>query len=459
MTHEEIKILISAYMDAEATPAEKNIVEEHLRTCQSCQKDFKTYTAMSSSLSKWPDQSLSPDEEINIEKGFQQRREPMFTKRSATIFVTTLCLTLIVGSVTYTYFQKETRARITDSSTYLASTPSSQGRLKEAADDIGDLYSSDKDRRVSQSIPYVPNHMESNSPIINEKMELKAGLFKADSLSSQSSQVRSDNQASALGMPFSPKPVDASTANYYQDSNAYYASDEDRKKIQTADISLLVDNAFKTKAQLTDLIIQTNGIIMNSEFNRSEDGAGHGTMVCKVYPKDLEHTLQQIRKLGEVDQENESSADVTNQYNDVQDTMTKYTSQKDRLQKTLTNFKLFNPTTDQEKENIQNQIKQTQEEIDALEREIKSYKEQTSMSLITVNYHDNFKGTLHDNDSSITWKTVFENRWKTTVNASLEMFTNIFFGIIYLLSFLVPVLIWSAVFAVIYFIISLFFKK
>ena len=43
MTHEEIKILISAYFDGEVTPSEQNIVEEHLNTCVSCQKDYKMY--------------------------------------------------------------------------------------------------------------------------------------------------------------------------------------------------------------------------------------------------------------------------------------------------------------------------------------------------------------------------------------------------------------------------------
>ncbi len=41
MTHEEIKILISAYIDGEVNPSEKNIVEEHLSTCPACQKDYQ----------------------------------------------------------------------------------------------------------------------------------------------------------------------------------------------------------------------------------------------------------------------------------------------------------------------------------------------------------------------------------------------------------------------------------
>ena len=89
MTHEEIKILISAYIDGEVTPSEKNLVQEHLSTCASCQKDYKKYMAMSSSLSKWSNETLSPDEAIKVQRRFEQRREPMFTQRTATIFATT----------------------------------------------------------------------------------------------------------------------------------------------------------------------------------------------------------------------------------------------------------------------------------------------------------------------------------------------------------------------------------
>ena len=68
MTHEEIQILISAYIDGEVTPSEKNIVEEHLSVCPACQKDYKHYMVISSSLSKWSDENLSPDEQIKMQK-------------------------------------------------------------------------------------------------------------------------------------------------------------------------------------------------------------------------------------------------------------------------------------------------------------------------------------------------------------------------------------------------------
>ena len=40
MNHDELKILLSAYIDGEVTPSEKDMLEDHLVSCQSCQKDF-----------------------------------------------------------------------------------------------------------------------------------------------------------------------------------------------------------------------------------------------------------------------------------------------------------------------------------------------------------------------------------------------------------------------------------
>ena len=66
MTHEELKILVSAYLDGEVSPSEKIQVEEHLSSCAECQKDYKSYKAMSTSLSKWSNEHLSPDEDIAL---------------------------------------------------------------------------------------------------------------------------------------------------------------------------------------------------------------------------------------------------------------------------------------------------------------------------------------------------------------------------------------------------------
>ena len=185
MTHEEIKILISAYLDGEVTPSEKTIVEEHLSSCQSCQKDYRSYQAMSSSLSKWSDETLSPDESIKIQKSFEKRRESMFTKRNAVILGTVLFFGIIIGVQQVQILPRS----------------SVQGRLKSASDDIGDQYAEGNLRggaamqRMPQSRTmqmasanmkgsYEPYYMASNYSVTANGFAAKrlgAGLVGADS--------------------------------------------------------------------------------------------------------------------------------------------------------------------------------------------------------------------------------------------------------------------------------------
>jgi hypothetical protein len=470
MTHDEIKILISAYADGEATPSEKNIVEEHIASCAECQKDLKAYKGISSSLLQWSNESLSPDEEIKITKHFK-RREPMFTKQSVTALTTTLALTIIIGSVV----QMEVKRSV-------------QGRLKSSFDDIGDRFASQKPNgqiyrskvHGSDFKEYPQAQPSFKAAIVGAKKEYweKGGLDKDKSVSYEPYYLQSNSNIArdsfsekrlaegtvaydvvsgkALSAPLSP-----TATNYYQGGQnaAYYGLEEERKKIQRADLTLQVENAFKIKSQLTDLILQSNGIIVSSGYSRSTQGSGQGTMVAKVYPKDLESVLQQIRKLGEVQNENESSVDVTDQYADANKNMTKYKADKERLEKTLNGFKLFNPTTEAEKENTQRQITQTQDEIKAVERVIHFYEEQTSMSLVVVNYYDNYKTVSKEENSTPKWQVRLANKWKSTLNSSMEVFTNILFGSVFLLSYIVPLLLWCGLFTVIYLIVRLFIKK
>lgn len=449
MTHEEIKILISAYADGEVTPSEKNIVEEHLSTCAECQKDYKAYKGMSFSLSKWSNERLSPDEEINVQRKFEHRREPMFTKQSLTALTTTLVLTLVIGSVVVPNYMKR----------------AVQGRLKSASDDIGDQYSPGRKKAMAPGVQgglYQPSYLSSNYSTVGatvREARLAEGTVSNAALATITKGEAYDALALGGGIPRATRSG-IESSEYYQSGNAPSTADEEeRKKIQRADLTLRVENAFKTKAQLTDIVTQLNGIIESSTFSRSPEGSGQGTMVCKVYPKELESALQQIRKLGEVQTENQGSTDVTDRYADAQKNMTKYQADKERLEKSLKDFKLFNPTTEAEKESIKQQILQTQEALKALERVIHFYQEQTTMSIVTVNYYDNYKTISKDNDTASQWKVRLGDKWKTTIDASTEVFTNILFGSIFMLSYIVPLLIWCGLFAVIYFIVRMFIKK
>ncbi len=466
MTHENIKILISAYLDGETTPSEKIQVEEHLSSCAECQKEYQTYKAMSNSLSKWSNERLSPDEEIKIHNHLQRRREPMFTKRNLMALGTTLALTIMIGSVVQQYTSKSYFVGRKDASTAATVARSSLISTKE----YEPYYKSETLALKGEASTYAPAMAKAQvfdavqpESASNQAMDAvqRKNMAKVQALFLNAARQQ-NRGAAAVALK--------SANNYYQGNGAgtsyaggvaaYYDVDEqDRKKIQRAGLSLQVENAFKTKSQLTELMTQLNAIIVSSQFNRSPDGPGYGVMVCKVYPKDLEPALQQIRKLGEVENENQSLMDVTDQYADAHKNMAQYRSDKERLEKSLNNFKLFNPTTDAEKQNIQQQIEHTQEQLKALERVIHFYQEQTQMSLVTIDYHDNYKTVVKDKEVTVQWKERLADKWKTTVDASVDVFTNILFSSLVLLSYVAPILIWVIVFIILFSIVRLFFRK
>lgn len=85
MNHEDLKILISAYLDGEVTPEEKDLVENHLASCESCQKDYVEFQKVSSSLKRWPKERLSPDVQLDIKGRLAQTKEKNMNKRELSI--------------------------------------------------------------------------------------------------------------------------------------------------------------------------------------------------------------------------------------------------------------------------------------------------------------------------------------------------------------------------------------
>ena len=59
--HDNIKMLLSACFDGEATADEESQVQAHLKTCPDCRKSWQEFSRISSTLKTWPDEQLSPD--------------------------------------------------------------------------------------------------------------------------------------------------------------------------------------------------------------------------------------------------------------------------------------------------------------------------------------------------------------------------------------------------------------
>ena len=156
-THDEFKILISAYYDGEVSPAEKQQVETHLKECESCRKYLLQLEMLSSSLKKWSDETPSPDLEQNINR-LSTKGEPMkpstvrITQMAGSVLVVLFLAVMTLQTIARNNTQAKIKiidsnrprpAQIALSKDKLAQekpTYSVKGSLKSATDDIGDQY-------------------------------------------------------------------------------------------------------------------------------------------------------------------------------------------------------------------------------------------------------------------------------------------------------------------------------
>jgi hypothetical protein len=464
MTHEELKILISAYADGEVSPSEKDIAEEHLSSCPSCQKDYKIYQAMSSSLSKWPQETLSPDEEINVQKRFEQRREPMFTKRNLMAFATTLVLTIIVGSVVQVQLHRGI-----------------QGRLKSATDDIGGQYSDGNTnvlhRQVSAGYLRYPSSKASEGqsfyggPVsvdtlakearmqtvsgsridlaMNKKDEKQRAWNESAPMYEQAQAVAGFGGAVANTAPYNG-PAYANSNTGYVQGMPQALLPPDHKIIKNADITLKVKNAQTAQSSLEGLVGKFNGVVNGLNMNKMEDGSRRGVMVLSVFPQDLDNFLREVRTLGEVESENQSGSDVTNQYNYFQARLKSYEAEKERLHKVL-------DKNSRDVENnlyIQGQIANVEENMNNVESNIKNLDKQSFMATVTVNFYDAVENVIKE--ASFKDKTIAN--LKSTLETCYNIAFHSFSGIVIILSFLLQIGLWALLFWGIYILVRRFYK-
>ncbi len=113
MNHDELKILISAYFDGEATAQEKELAEKHLSECATCREHFVSLHKLSASLKKWTDENLSPDLEVKMKTKWEREEHKMDNKRNLFKVGSVVVVIFFLGVVSLqTYTQRSLKGRM-----------------------------------------------------------------------------------------------------------------------------------------------------------------------------------------------------------------------------------------------------------------------------------------------------------------------------------------------------------
>lgn len=150
--NEQDKLLISAYADNALSPEDVKAAEHLLSTNGACRAYLAEIRRLSVSLNILKEDALSPDSERHVLQRAQQEGSPM--KAHSWKIAASVCASVLVVVLVYSNYQNfgtngpvshpaiawEAKARKSESLADKLFSRSIQGRLKSAADDIGETY-------------------------------------------------------------------------------------------------------------------------------------------------------------------------------------------------------------------------------------------------------------------------------------------------------------------------------
>lgn len=135
MNMNELKQLVSIYVDGEATPEQEDIILNALKDSEELRTYYQDLLAMSASLQEWPEENLSPDLEQTVRKYISKQEEKKMKKSTlipvgATVMVAVLAL--VMGR---NYIKMGV-----------------QGQLRSSSDHVGEQYRYTPPAQTSQPI-------------------------------------------------------------------------------------------------------------------------------------------------------------------------------------------------------------------------------------------------------------------------------------------------------------------
>lgn len=152
-----------------------------------------------------------------------------------------------------------------------------------------------------------------------------------------------------------------------------------RLKTYTASLSMVVTDVAQSLKAIEQTATSTGGFLIDSHLSSPEEGA-YGTVSLRVPSDQLQSILELIKDLGiRVTQESISSADLTDEYEDIDAKLAS-------LQSTMTKFEtiLNQADTVEESMRVQEQLLNLQDRIDGLVGRKQYLEKSAQLSLVTI---------------------------------------------------------------------------
>jgi hypothetical protein len=157
------------------------------------------------------------------------------------------------------------------------------------------------------------------------------------------------------------------------------SSSTKRLKTYSASLSMVVENVSESLSSIEQIASRAGGFLIESRLSSPQEGA-YGTVSLRVSSEQLQPTLEAIKQLGvRVTQESITSADLTDEYEDID-------AKLSSLQSTMTKFEaiLDQADTVEESMRVQEQLLNLQDRIDSLVGRKQYMEKSAELSLLTI---------------------------------------------------------------------------
>ncbi|MFA6946542.1 MAG: DUF4349 domain-containing protein [Pedobacter sp.] len=201
------------------------------------------------------------------------------------------------------------------------------------------------------------------------------GLSSLDSLSPSESEL-----TTPLSKEKSESSIEESTPNTAAGSaDSSEGELTEQKVIKTGNVSLQVEKAESSVTSLTNLAKSKGGFVLSSSLYTGSDETQSGTVTLKVPVTKYEETMNEIKKLGDVQGETSSGQDVTEQYADLQAQLKNYKAEEAQYLEILKKA-----STVEDILKVTEKLSIVRGYIEVAEGRLKYLESQTDMSTITV---------------------------------------------------------------------------
>lgn len=368
---EEIQDLLSQYIDDYLNPEEKNHVDEHLKNCPICRLELANLKETVSILSNLGEDDLIPPASLRREIRKKVRKNNI---KKSFIYKQSWRIWIPVAAV-FVFFLV---------------------------------------------LPFLMNGFG--------LMGSKEAPQMAESLSPREDVFIADNSTKNAKLKMEEKRFTAESYQMQEERDSAGNIEEERKIIKTGNINLEVENYKNTVNQLQQLVSNFGGYIVreNTYVYDNDRQLLQGNLVIRIPAENFDQALQMIGEMGQSKNRSVGTADVTEEYVDLESRLKAMKLKEERL------LNLLNKSGSlQDILAVENELARTRADIEALEGRIRYLNNQTELSTINIS----IKEVL---SSVKTIKTTGLNGlWLRTKEAFIKSINSIIIGTGNLVVFLV----------------------